>query len=135
MGIALDQFQLDLNAFVIDEVPKEFKRRHIEIIIYLYNQILEGMPVRTGHAKGNWRVSMHTPGNGVLGIDGEGVLSRPTESIRGDMDTMKVGDIIWIYNNVHYMTYIEDGSPNNPPRLVVASAIENTRMYIASRGW
>jgi len=147
------QFQTDLNNFCEKEVPTEFKCRQIEIIIFLFNAIRSRCPVapdnsqwegfKGGFALTNWRVSMNTPPSDTVGQYGNPTRLRTTEEIRGQLSTLKQGtksgqglfDIIWVFNNVHYIPFIENGCSMQYPWPMVGLALDETRAYIARKGW
>jgi hypothetical protein len=153
----LRQFQTDLNIFSEREVPTEYKRRQIEIIIFLFRKIRERCPVapdnsqwkgfKGGFALTNWRVSMNNPPNDTIGKYGNPTRLRTENEVRSQFDSMKQGslvekfgnkgafDILWVFNNVHYIPALENGWSDQAPNGMVAIAIEETKLFIQSKGW
>jgi hypothetical protein len=148
------QFQKDLERFTKEEIPVEFKRRQIEIIIYLFNRIRWHTPIapndsqwkgfKGGFAITNWRVTMNLPPSNTVGEYGKPTRMRTTEEIRGQFDTMKQGsgssqgifDYLWIFNNVHYIQALENGHSKQFPReRMVAMSIDETVTYFQTKGW
>lgn len=150
MGLIINEFKEGLNQFLEKEVPQEWMRRQIEIIIFLFNDIREHTPVapdkgsfKGGFARYNWRVTMNTPPTDVLGKRGSPPQKRSLESIRQSLSTMKRGlrsyqkaaDVLYVYNNVPYVTFLEHGWSDQAPEGMVMQGIENTRAFIRNKGW
>lgn len=137
-------FQKELNAFIEDEIPREWKRRVIDIICFLYDGIISRNPVAGndpdtkkeygipgGFSKGNWKVD--------LGIsdDVEGSRENPPSplsdnDIRSKLGVLKMKnpDIVWVYNNAKYIQALEDGHSRQAPRGMVSSAVSQTRAFM-----
>jgi hypothetical protein len=140
MGLDIKQFQAGLDFFAQEEVPKEFKRRQIEIMIYAYKLVQDRTPVYKGpdfpggHAASNWRLSTIVKDD-VLGTRSAPTRNIPTETIRQYLTPMKVGETLWLYNNVPYMVYLDAGTSMQAPAYFIEICIEDTINYMNSRGW
>ena len=108
------EFVARLKDFVDNEIPREFKRRQVETIMFLYSRLVYYTPVRTGHARANWRVSAFRIREGVLKTRGtkerpadtistESIRQNLTNMVQGDKSSQGISQPIWVYNNVHYI--------------------------------
>lgn len=66
----------------------------------LFGKILKRTPVDTGRLRGNWYSSINTPSKTV---DGSG------EGFEQTTDRAKLGDSLYLVNNLPYAKAIEDG--------------------------
>lgn len=103
------------------------------IALGIFNELLKGTPVDTGHLRNGWQVSEGRPAQG--NIDGTGdqasVAMRETPKIM----TWKpaTGKSLWISNNVVYGPVLEYGLYPNPPKS--GSKTVNGYSKQAPRGW
>jgi len=109
-------FALKIGAFgtLVEVEAVSFKKK-------IAFQILEGVvnmtPVDTGRARGNWQVELgDTPGSNIKGTD-IGTSSREAGGLtiqRGlsRISQVRLGESIWIYNNLSYVPILERGSPH-----------------------
>ena len=50
-------------------------------------------------------------------------------------DWKKVGHVIYVFNNVHYMQYLENGHSQQAPKGWIQGTINETRVWMASKRW
>ena len=140
------EFQKDLDHFAEVEVPTQFKRRQIEIILFLFRRVVHYTPVHDptlgkdknipgGHARSNWQVDTLI-NNNVLGTRQEPIELIDEETIRGNLSKMRVGEKLYVFNNVRYIQALEDGNSIDPSKgYMVLQAIEEVKEYMATKGW
>lgn len=154
MGMEVKPFMEQLIKFSEEEVPKEWMRREIEVIIFLFERIRYWTPVaeddsewpgfKGGHARANWRVTINTIPDNIVGKRGTPAKLLSESTIRQNLSRIGQGtaskqgraDTIWIFNNVHYVQYLENGhSKQAPAGRMVAMSVEETRNFIRQKGW
>jgi len=118
-------FEIALDEFVEDTVPDLQLKLQKKIAIDLLARIIEKTPVGNpdlwaesslpppkgyvgGRARANWQIDTRTPGNSELdAIDPDGNVT--TTIGLSKLAKAKAGGTIWIYNNLRYITRLEDG--------------------------
>jgi len=146
MGMNVANFKQALDEFSEQEIPYQWKRQTIDIIVFLFVTIKARNPWLTGHSHNNWSVSIGTPT-----IEERGERDEPNRSttardiseqqVRVQLGAMKQGwgakqgnfDIVWVYNNVPYVQALENGHSGQAPEGFIGIAIEETRTYIQMR--
>ncbi len=86
-------------------------------------RIVERTPAMTGHARGNWQVSIGTPASGVVdGGDpsGAATLANGMAAIMGDGDPFAT---VWIVNNAPYIQTLEQGNSTRAAAGMVAVTV------------
>ena len=110
----MGQFANDLNKFTkkTETVASEVCRK---IALDVFRRIVRRSPVDTGRFRGNNQISLNElPVNSVLEFDKRGAAT-----IRiGDqtVQRFKLGDTIFIYNNVAYALPLEYGRSKQAPQ-------------------
>lgn len=140
----LAPFQKELNTFIEEEVPREWKRRVIDIICFLHDAISSSNPVAGrdpnarreknvpgGFSKNNWLVDTSISSK-VFGSRENPPKGLSDDDIRDKLAILrnKNPEIVWIYNNVRYVRYLEDGSSQQAPYGFISLSIEETRAYM-----
>lgn len=86
----------------IDEFTTETQRK---LALNIDKNVSRATPVDTGRARGNWIPNLNSPNPTPLELDQLG--SKPDiNSVLGDL---KMGDIIYISNNLKYIGSLNDG--------------------------
>lgn len=155
---SLRKFNEALDKFATKDVPREFVRRQIEVVIYLFKRIQQRTPrandlgfvdeigIIGGYAKNNWDISVNDQGKQKpRGKRGKPPEPRTEDWIRtiltdigldqGMKSKMGKADKISIYNNVSYVKYLETGHSKKAPHGMVAISMQETREWIKSKGW
>lgn len=86
-------------------------------------RIVERTPALTGHARGNWQVSIGSPVSGVVeGGDpsGAATLANGVAAIMADRDPFAT---VWITNNSPYIQNLEQGDSTQAPSGMVALTV------------
>ena len=116
------QFDSQLKDFSADLDDKAQVFRNA-VAIWFLTKVVDISPVDTGHFKNNWRVAINQPQLAVLaGVDktGDSTVARGTSTI----EKARMGDDIWINNNVSYALYLEFGTEFMEPRRPLGQTIE-----------
>lgn len=83
----------------------------------LSEDVIMQTPVDTGYAIANWNISLNTPDNSITETrdpSGANALSNAKSAI----DRYKLGDEIYITNNVPYILQLEDGYSSQSSMMV-----------------
>lgn len=103
----MSTFSLDLAKFgqkAIDNAEKIV----CKIAFDIHSRIVKRMPVDTGRAKANQQISINTlPTDSILSIDKEGTVT--IASGNQELAHFKLGDTVFLYNNVEYIIPLEFG--------------------------
>ncbi len=139
-------FEKALDVFIEEEVPDATLLFQKKIAIELLSRIIDKNPVGNpdlwseaslpppegyvgGRSRSNWQVSITTPTEAsIVGIDPTGVAAN-TAGLT-EMAGAKPYGAIWIFNNVRYITKLEDGhSTQAPAGMVGVSLAEITAFF------
>ncbi len=120
--MGLGSFSVDLSKFgkkAIDNYDAIVKKAILDIV----SPIIEITPVDTGRAKGGWQVDkeLGTGQTGILDKEGSVTIARCRAAIQ-NLDT-KAKVIGYIFNNVVYITALEDGHSGQAPMGMVKVTI------------
>lgn len=109
----MSSFSVDLAKFgqkAIDN-SEEIVRK---IAFDMHSRIVNRMPVDTGRARANTQISLHNlPSNATLETDKSG--NATIASGNRELSQFKLGDTVFIYNNVEYILSLEFGSSKQAP--------------------
>lgn len=131
-------FEVALDEFVKEEIPKAQLKLQKKIAIDLLGKIIEKNPVGNpdlwktkyppkgyvgGRSRGNWQISVGAspPNNDIDRIDPTGGLAEAAGF--ADISVARPGQTIWIYNNVRYIKRLEDGWSKQAPLGMVAVSL------------
>jgi hypothetical protein len=121
----LAQFNQDINKFR-DRVPKDiFGNFILGLAMKLLRGIVLKTPVDTGRARANWQVNIGSITSDEVEQynksdgDADRTIERGAQKIES-LREQGVGQIIYIYNNVHYIVDLENGTSSQAPSGMVA---------------
>lgn len=95
-------------------VPAELVNLQRQLVLDLLSRVVLKTPVDTGRARGNWQVEVGNLPAGVVET-----TQGPSEIIEAGMKklaSLGFGQIVWVANNLEYVTFLEDGSSAQAPR-------------------
>lgn len=96
----------------------------------LFGSIIDGTPVLTGRAKGNWQTSINEPITSIVDRTGE------TESIAELKDVAGgsiAGKILWLSNNLPYIRRLEfDGHSSQAPAGMVRINVSRIESIVSN---
>lgn len=122
------------------EVEEAASNLAVNLATVILNDLLEHTPVDETVAVSNWQVSLNNPRRSVIPAYHSGIsgYTRP-ESVeaafsdaQNTLRTKKPGQVIWITNNVDYMTDLNDGSSRQEPAGMFERAMVVGRKHLAS---
>jgi hypothetical protein len=102
-----DTFTLDLRRFG-EKTEKQMSQIVRKICFGLYTLVVTGSPVITGRFRANNSINLNDlPSGSTLEVDKDGTatLSKGASVLAN----YKLGDTVFIYNNVEYAMYVEFG--------------------------
>lgn len=101
-------FEQDIAKFIsATKIKTEVVVRRIAFDAY--TRVVRKTPVDTGRARANWQVAINNLPTGQLSPGQRGVSL-------GNMNAYKLGDVIYIANNLPYIGVLEYGGYPNPPK-------------------
>lgn len=110
----MSTFSVDLAKFgqkAVDNAEKIIRKTAFD----LHARIVKRMPVDTGRARANTQISLHNlPSDSTLKVDKKGNATIASGS--RELSKFKLGDTVFIYNNVEYILSLEFGSSKQAPQ-------------------
>ena len=116
-------FWKDIDAFS-KKVDKAATNIFRGTALSLLGKIIQRTPVDTGRLRGNWFSSINSP---IVQIDGSG------EGINTTVVRAKLGDSIYMVNNLPYAKVIEDGSSEQAPSGMVKVTVTEFKHVVAAQ--
>ena len=113
-------FMGDLTTFANKNVPEKFDAIMIKVVSDLVTSVVFLTPVDTGRLRGGWQVgvgSMDLSSEMPPDPGGNQTVKRAQDAIRAAASGGKtlMGKIVYVYNNVFYVEYIEYGTDKMAP--------------------
>lgn len=97
-------------------------------ILQISNTIIRKTPVDKGRARGNWQSSISKPKGNVIDRKGaSGAISEVADTAQ----TMKVGQVYYLSNNIPYITELEKGTSKQAPVGMLAVTVANFEKTVA----
>lgn len=98
------------------------------VMLLARRNVAAATPVDTGHAMSNWVLSVGKPYTGVCGSRQDVDFSAQNDGdlALSDYDVGRDG-AVYLRNNVHYVTYLDDGSSQQAEAGFVAEAIQSAQ--------
>lgn len=129
-GKSARQFNLDLKKFgKVTRVQAEKLFR--KVILDLDTAIVLKTPVDTGRARSNWFPSVSVPSGALdenlADVSGGISISRAAAIVTA----VKLGDIVWLTNNISYILDLENGTSQQAPNGMVALSILEVQSSLA----
>ncbi len=107
-------FNAQVSDFGKTLLPREFVVFHRKIGLEALSRIVEKNPVDTGRSRGNWQTDIDQTNEAeVLSVD-------PTGAGSGRLAGLQPFQTIFIFNNVSYIEFLEEGSSSQAPAGMVA---------------
>lgn len=119
-------FSSDLKKFA-DKTERNAEKVFRGTALSIFSHVIKRTPVDTGRLRGNWQANINRPAQGTTSINdktgSQAISSAATESMQA-----KLGDSIYLVNNLPYAKVIEDGSSKQAPQgMVKVTVAEFTR--------
>jgi hypothetical protein len=131
-GRSARQFSLDLSKFgkvTAEQATLIFRK----IAFELDSAVVLGTPVDVGRARGNWYPSISIPSGEIneetTDKNGDQSLAR----IQGLVLNAKLGQVVWLTNNLPYILPLENGSSKQAPRGMVDINVERVAAQYGGR--
>lgn len=118
-GITVDRFARNLTI-AAETLQKQ-------VALDLFGRIVRRTPVKTGRARASWTIAVNRPDRSV---QPEGHASYPPPTAGPVL--VKVGDQIWISNNLPYIVRLEKGSSRQAPQGMVALSVEEVHAQLTA---
>lgn len=83
----------------------------------MYGNLPRRTPKDTGRAQGNWQIGINNIPRGTLSLEGIGIVGGG--QLLSATEQVKLGDRVYIVNNLPYIKKLEDGSSTQAPNGMV----------------
>lgn len=122
-------FESEVRDFVIKANGLQEKQVRY-LCLDLFKNVVQGTPVDTGRARGNWQATINTPATGSTEkTDKQGGA---TISAGSNAVSQAAGNVFYITNNLPYIYRLEfEGWSKQAPSGWVRTAIERTKQIAA----
>lgn len=128
MQRSLQRFNKEVQAFAA-KIPGRVTELQKKLVLEALTRIVQKTPVDTGRARGNWQVSIERPSMAALDTtdrDGSRTIQKGLEAVANLPDF----SVVWISNNLEYITFLEDGSSQQAPSGMVRLTILELRLML-----
>ncbi|ARB06112.1 tail completion or Neck1 protein [Dinoroseobacter phage vB_DshS-R5C] len=117
-GLSAREFAIDLKRFgkVTEEQATLIFQK---IAIDLDTRVVLGTPVDSGRARGNWFPSVGSPSAQVDMNASDKSGSAATAAATSTVSGAKIGDVLWLTNNLPYILPLENGWSGQAPEGMV----------------
>lgn len=126
----MGQFTVDLTRFRL-KTEEQIRQVVVKIAMDLFSLVVTRAPVDTGRFRANNQISLNElPGDAVLEFDKDGgaTISRGADKVAA----YKLGDTIFLYNNVAYAWALEYGHSGQAPQGVYRISLKEIVDHINS---
>jgi len=96
----------------------------------LFGKVIQRTPVDTGRLRGNWQTQVNTAPSDELDRKGAGPALRELQSVAL---RAKLGDSIYLVNNLPYAKPIEEGRSDQAPQGMVRVTLLSFRRLVAAQ--
>lgn len=120
---------------IIDALRDGVNRAGAKMILEVDRRIRDRTPVKTGRAKGNWRLGLNGPDTTVdmNDFDPTGTIGKAKS--RDTMKSFKAGDEVHITNGLPYIRRLENGwSDQAPEGMLAVTAAEIPALQVGMAG-
>lgn len=118
-------FTADLGKFIA-AVDIEADKAIRKIAFDLFSSIVKKTPVDTGRARGAWEVGLDRSSTKRAKKGKTSVVGKQADALR-KLSQFKIGQSIFITNNVDYIVFLEMGTSTQAPRGMVKLSIGEIR--------
>lgn len=111
----LKSFNRKINNFAKVQVPADGAKFFRMLALELLKGVVLDTPVDSGRAQGNWVLTLNAP---FAGWQKDGPFKTPGQIVSEGLSTLKgfkLGNIIFLTNNVPYIVRLEQGWSDQAP--------------------
>lgn len=114
-------FDKDIRKFnkKFDRGAEQVLRRSVLII---FSSVIKRTPVKTGALRANWQLGINEKPTGTVTSGGK-VYGSAIGPVKAGTDGAKIGDTLYLVNNLPYAQVIENGSSKQAPHGMVKLAV------------
>lgn len=123
------RFLKDLEKFS-EKALKDADRVRRGAIIEILSGVSMATPVDTGRAAGNWQTTVSKPAEGTVDRNGA-----QASIAAGPSNLGKLGESVYITNNLPYIKKLNDGSSKKSPAMFVESNVMRVAEKLKKRGY
>ena len=110
---SVKQFSSALEKAAENIIPSMLVELQTQLVLDLLRRVVLKTPVDTGRARGNWQVGIGEIPDGILDrtADPQAIIAAAEKKL----EQLGFGEIVWVANNLEYVTFLEDGSSQQAP--------------------
>ncbi len=108
------QFRVEVGNFVEQQLPEEVVVIHKKVAAELIRSIALKNPRDTGRSAGNWQGGVNTNEVSLVGGESRSVDQTVAELLTNLAD-LKAYAVVYLWNNINYIVYLEDGHSSQAP--------------------
>lgn len=116
----LKSFNTAIAAATTELPAEQVKLVQKKLAMDLLRGVMEKSLVDTGLSRGNWHVSIGSPSDALKGLQNEAAV---TAAAAAGLEALGDFDVVYLNNNVHYVSYLENGTPRIPAVAMVARTL------------
>ena len=109
-------------------VPDQLVVMQKALALKLLAGVVNKTPVDTGRARGNWQLEIGQIPEGELDARSAAEVTTEAEKRLADLGFAQV---VWIANNLEYVTFLEDGSSTQAPEGMLSVTLQELREEIS----
>jgi hypothetical protein len=108
----MTQFALDVSR-MIEKAKKDAEKVSAQIIMDVHAAVVLKTPVDTGRARANWFTTIGAPSSYSTSDADPSAMEEDLHSV---LASFRIGDDVYIVNNLPYINVLEYGLFPNPPK-------------------
>lgn len=115
------------TASFIPFLKRRVVKKALDVATRVWDLAVDLTPVRSGELRASWNLTQGSPSYDVVGLpdsasDFGSPMPRPAKPNLPDVDLSDA--VFYVTNGKKYAPYVEYGTKNNPPRLMLTRAIQ-----------
>lgn len=133
----IDEFNRELKDYVHKQVPEMAVKFQKKLVLEALKRIILKTPVDIGRARNNWQVTIGKPAKEIVDEvtrrrnKGKPPLSNRDYKVinkaKKHLEQLPPFAVVYISNNLEYISYLEDGTSKQAPHGMVALTVEELK--------
>lgn len=116
------EFAAAVDVFARDLVPRQVATLQRKIALQALRSVVLKTPVDTGRARGNWQTAIGQT------TEDEKLMADPVGEGESVLRHVGFYQIVFLFNNVNYIIYLEDGTSEQAPNGMVQLTLEELKV-------
>lgn len=121
----LKEFNAKLTRAAVSLTEVQLVLFQKKIALDILRGVTEKTPVDKGRARANWQLTINTIPSGEVSFSATSSSGDEQFNLNvQELQKLKPFSVVWISNNVNYITYLENGSSQQAPQGMVAVTLQ-----------